>query len=660
MLDTTTGIDIGTVSSTGCSDISDNSVRVIREAADGGTVETDSNETEVTICIDGVPDPLTMLHNNVSSNLNYAYIITDDAGMVLAFPPSNVIDLNGAGVGICRIYGVSFSGTLNSTTGIDISAVTATGCSDISDNSVRVIREGLDGGTVETDTHETEVTICVDSVPDPLTILHDNVSSNLNYAYIVTDDTGMVLAFPPSNVIDLNSAGVGICRIYGVAFAGTLDTTTGVDISAVTATGCSDISDNSVRVIREAAHGGTVETDSSETEVAICIDGVPDPLTILHNNVSSNLNYAYVITDDAGMVLAFPPGNVIDLDGAGPGICRIYGVSFSGTLNSTTGIDISAVTATGCSDISDNSVRVIRETVDGGTVETDSNETEVTICIDGVPDPLTILHNNTSSNLNYAYVITDDAGMVLAFPPNNIIDLDGAGPGVCRIYGVSFSGTLNSTTGIDICAVTATGCSDISDNSVRIIREAVHGGTVSSVDGFSTISICVDGAADPIELQHTSTVGSFSYVITDSSDVILMITTSTVVNLDGAGVGVCHIWGVSYTGTLNPTSGVPVDILTSSGCVDLSDNFIEVTREDSGSACDPTITLESLVELDGTNVMLGIQTLYGEDYRVEATSDLVSDMWTSLTNGVPGNGNTVSVELSKESEMFRVFRVLSE
>ena len=67
------------------------------------------------------------------------------------------------------------------------------------------------------------------------------------------------------------------------------------------------------------------------TAVTICKDGVPDPITVTHDS-SSALNYAYIITDGSGNVLVFPGGNVIDLDGAPAGVCRVYGISYSGTL----------------------------------------------------------------------------------------------------------------------------------------------------------------------------------------------------------------------------------------------------------------------------------------------------------------------------------------
>ena len=605
-LDMTTGIDISEVSGSLCADVSDNSVRVIREAADGGTVETDGNETEVVICVDGVPDPLTIVHDNVSPNLNYAYVITDDSGMVLAFPSGNTIDLDGAGSGICRIYGVSFSGTLNTTTGIDINSVTATGCSDISDNSVRVIREVADGGTVETDSNETEVLICVDGVPDPLTILHDNMSPNLNYGHIVTDDSGMVLAYPPSNVIDLDGAGAGICRIYGVSFFGTLNTTTGIDIDDVTASGCAEVSDNSVRVTREEADGGMVQTDGNETEVIICVDGVDDPLTIVNDSDAENFNYAYVVTDDSGTVLDFPSSNVIDLNGAGVGICRIYGVSFFGTLNTSTGIDISEVTASGCSDISENSVRVIREQAHGGMVETDDNETEVAVCIDGT-DPFTMDHDNDSPNLNYAFVVTDDSDTVLTFPSSNVIDPDDMDIDVeiFRIYGVSFSGTLDTTIDIDISEVTASGCSDISENSVRVLRNPADGGTVETDDNETEVIICVDGVPDPLTILRNTVspnLQNYAYVITDDSGMVLAFPSGNVIDLDGAGPGICRIYGVSFSGVLNTNTGVDISAVIASGCSDISDNSIRVIREgtDGGTVETDSNDTEVTICVDGS------------------------------------------------------------
>ncbi|MCD2261062.1 hypothetical protein, partial [Psychroserpens luteolus] len=117
------------------------------------------------------------------------YVITnEDASVILAISPSATIDLNGAGVGTCQIWGWSYRGMADngaSFIGGPLADLDAAECSDISDNAVNVIREAADGGTVAIDlaatgnpnnttsfNGDTEAVICVDSQADPLVITH--------------------------------------------------------------------------------------------------------------------------------------------------------------------------------------------------------------------------------------------------------------------------------------------------------------------------------------------------------------------------------------------------------------------------------------------------------------------------------------------------------
>ncbi len=383
--------------------------------------------------------------------------------------------------------------------------------------------------------------------------------------------------------------------------------------------------------------GGMLDSDHGLTPV-ICLDGTPDPITV-SNNSASALSYAYIVTDDMGGVLAYPPGNTIDLDGATPGVCRIYGISYEGTLNETTGIPVTSVTASGAHDLSDNYIEVTRTVPDGGMLDSDRGLTPV-ICLDGTPDPITVSNNSTSA-LNYAYIVTDDMGGVLAYPPGNVIDLDGATPGVCRIYGISYEGTLNETTGIPVTNVTASGCHDLSGNYVEVTRIGVDGGQVMHVAGHTAITICLDANPDPLPMTNTSvyTDMPYTYIVTDDSGMVLAFPPGGTIDLNGATPGVCRIYGISYTGVLDRATGVSVGAVTSSVCSDLSDNYVRVTRHDTGSGCDTNISFEGTGRLLPNNtIALSIKTMYGKTYVLEATDSLLAPDWQPVLSDIVGNG----------------------
>ncbi|MCD2260984.1 hypothetical protein KWG70_17330, partial [Psychroserpens sp. XSD401] len=314
------------------------------------------------ICVDNQDDFINVNIGSGSVGTNSGFIITDAAtNEILGLPNNGPFNLNGAGIGICEIWYVryenNFSGNIVGNSLSDL-----TGCFDLS-NPVQVIREAADGGTVAIDlaatgnpnnttsfNGDTEAVICVDSQADPLVITHENPGAeNLSYRYVITnEDASVILAISPSATIDLNGAGVGTCQIWGWSYRGMADNGAsfiGGPLADLDAAECSDISDNAVNVIREAADGGTVAIDlaatgnpnnttsfNGDTEAVICVDSQADPLVITHENPGAeNLSYRYVITnEDASVILAISPSATIDLNGAGVGTCQIWGWSYRG------------------------------------------------------------------------------------------------------------------------------------------------------------------------------------------------------------------------------------------------------------------------------------------------------------------------------------------
>ncbi|MEM7086489.1 MAG: T9SS type A sorting domain-containing protein, partial [Bacteroidota bacterium] len=457
-------------------------------------------------------DPLVVVHTNTAPNLSYRYVITDNSpdSIILAIAGTNEISLDGAGPGTCQIWGWSYRGLADngaSFIGSPLADLNAVDCSDISDNSIEVIREEADGGEVRVDLDATgnpnnttsisangeSVVICVDGRPDPLVVVHDNTAPNLTYRYVITDLSDTILAIADTNTIDLDGAGTGACKIWGWSYRG-LDQSTfiGGPLSDLAAEDCSDISDNSILVVRQAADGGNVEIDIAATgnpnnttsisadgmTAVICVDGRPDPIVVSHITSAAFLSYRYVITnEDASEILAITDSDTINLDGAGPGTCQIWGWSYRGLADngaSFIGGPLSDLQAVDCSDLSDESITVIREAADGGTVTLANGDTEVTICAgDGQPDPLEVVHTNTAPNLTFQYVVTDsDANnTILAIFNTNIIDLEGAGEGVCRIWGWSYRGLDGASfIGEPLQMLQDEDCSDISDDFIEVIR----------------------------------------------------------------------------------------------------------------------------------------------------------------------------------------------
>jgi len=124
-------------------------------------------------------------------------------------------------------------------------------------------------------------------------------------------------------------------------------------------------------------------------------------------------------------------------------------------------------------------------------------------------------------------------------------------------------------------------CFDLSDNFISVIRDMPDGGTVQTIDGATEVTtIAGDGIDDIIEFESLGTSNSnFAYVITDDQNNILGIPPGNSQNFEGAGVGICRVWGLSYTGNILVGMGDNAATATlTDDCFSLSSNYIEVNR----------------------------------------------------------------------------------
>ncbi|MEN0005643.1 MAG: T9SS type A sorting domain-containing protein, partial [Bacteroidota bacterium] len=570
-----------------CFELSSNFIIVNRLEVDGGTVATTDGATEVTACTnDGVADIFSYTNTSTSSEA-YAYVVTDENNIILDILSGDSNDFDGAGIGICRVWGLSFTGNVLAQVGDDAAAVALTDeCFELSSNFITVTRKEVDGGMVALTDGSTEVNVCAnDGVADILSYTNTSTSSEA-YAYVVTDENNIILDILSGDSSDFDGAGVGVCRVWGLSFSGNVLAQVGDDAAITMLTDeCFELSSNFITVNRLEVDGGMVATTDGATEATVCVnDGVADVLAYTNTSTSS-ANYAYVVTDDNNIIIAILEGDSNDFDGAGIGICRVWGLSFTGNVLAQVGDDAAAVALTDeCFELSSNFVTVTRKEVDGGTVALADGGTEVNICAnDGVSDVLTYTNTSASSEA-YAYVVTDENNIILDILDGDSNDFDGAGLGICRVWGLSFSGNVLAQAGDDAAATMLTDeCFELSSNFITVNRLEVDGGMVTTTDGATEATVCVnDGIADILSYTNTSTSAApYVYVVTDENNIILEILSGDNNDFDGAGIGICRVWGLSFTGNVLAQVGDDAAITTlTDECFELSENFITVTRKE--------------------------------------------------------------------------------
>jgi hypothetical protein len=110
-------------------------------------------------------------------------------------------------------------------------------------------------------------------------------------------------------------------------------------------------------------------------------------------------------------------------------------------------------------------------------------------------------------------------------------------------------------------------------------QEECAGGTVSTADGETAVDVIVgDGTADVIEFEAEGGVGSYSFVVTDNDGEILAVLEGNSNDFEGAGEGVCRLYGAGYFGGLSAAVGTDITAATADSCFSLSSNFVEITR----------------------------------------------------------------------------------
>ena len=566
-----TGLTVGNNLSDleGCYALSNN-ISVDREDPEGGALTFDGGGTEIEICAgDGISDAFTpVLVDAVGSNMGW--IITDPDSNILDLPLAPPFDLETAGGGLCLIWHIGYGDGLS---GLEVGENTMdlNGCFDLS-NPLRVIREGLSGGNLTTMAGETELEICAnDGVTDGFQILL-NGNSGEEDAWVITDDSGNILALPLAPPFDLEGAGEGVCQVWYLAYSfGLSGLTVGNNVADLD--GCFGFS-NPITVTRYAPEGGDLSFSGGGTTLDICAgDGNSDAFTPeLINNVNSE--EAWIITDPSGVILGLPSAPPFDLEGAGGGACSIYHLSYGGDI---TGLAMGNNIAdlAGCLDLS-NAIVVNRTGVNGGVLATTDGATELDICAgDGISDAFNVVLNENEGDQS-AWIITGPDGRILGLPPSPPFDLDAAGSGTCQIWNISYATGL---TGLNLNANVAdlNGCYAFS-NPITVNREDPAGGELRLPDGTEVLDICAgDGIPDPFTPIIQNNNGSeLAWIITDPNGTILALPAGPPFDLEGAGGGQCLLWALSYGGTITGlTTGANINDLE--GCLDIS-NAITVNR----------------------------------------------------------------------------------
>lgn len=563
----TAGLNVNSLG--GCYALS-NPVNVSINSVDGGSISTTD---PLDVCVGNGDDDIVNVILTGPVGSNSSYVITDTNGNIIDLSSVGQFNFEGAGIGTCLIWHISYEGTL---TGLAVgsSVNNLVGCHDFS-NPLTVVRNEANGGTLTTSLGD-NIEVCLgDGIDENLNVELSN-PVGANFIWLITDSAGNILDLPAGPPFSFENAGPGVCLIWHMSYSNNVS---GINVgsNASNIQGCFDLS-NPITVTRSDVDGGNIAT-SDPTDICVG-DGVADPINVILSGTEGP-NNSWVVTDTNGNILELPASSPFNFEDAGTGVCLIWNISYlSGLTGLTVGSNVSGLA--GCYDLS-NSITVTRNSVVGGTISSSLGD-QIRICVSDSEADIIDVALSGGQGTNNMWAITDENGIVLTLPSSPPFDASSFPTGTCVIYNVSFSSNFGGITiGSDINNLS--GCYALS-NAITIRKGGVVAGTISTTD---PTSVCVgDGQSDLVNVTLTGSQGpTNAWVITDESGNIIALPTSPPFDFDSADVGTCLIWNVTYAGTIE---GVLIGANASniSGCFELSNSItIERNQVSGGTLSTP-------------------------------------------------------------------------
>lgn len=449
--------------------------------AKGGMIALANGTTKARIIVDDTPDPLNVTRDSSAAGDNIGWLITDSELKILALPTMPPFDLNGAGVGTCLIWSISYEDGLQGLS-VGENAGELEGCFALS-NPITVERlapgtQIVETGQVSMPSGETTRYTCPGN-DGPITVQLNYETPAGQVAYVVTDESFNILKVSTTNGLDLSGAGVGTCYIWAFNYTGSIRAMPGESVfSTQFSTDQWLISQNAIRVIRETPEAGRITTVAGETEVYACIDGMPDVWGFVPTGESA-ANFVLVITDGNDNILMFNTKGYQDFDPAGIGNCRVYGLSYTGSLTAKPGDDISTTQLSDrCFDLSDNWVTVVRNSPDGGRVS--SGGTEI-VKLTGSGSTEVTFSTTSTSTAPYTYFVLNPDFSIRAITMS-AYDFAGAPDAQYLVYGASYTGSVSPQVGGQLFGQrVSAGCFDLSDNAVSVMVRRGMGFTATPV-----------------------------------------------------------------------------------------------------------------------------------------------------------------------------------
>ena len=607
---------------------------------DGGTVAFTGGDTEVTIVVDGESDFLsfTSTIDAATAGYNFTYVVTDAAGTILGIPPGNLVDFDGAGLGACNVYGLSYTGTLSIAQGDNLlgGQDLSDDCFMLSSNNLTVIRVASNVNAQVFASSNTTGKIGVFGILDDGNILQDEFNSqDLDADGIYFDEENDVLyqLNRTANVINVYAdvnASLQVGGMPTLVATSTSNFTNGREI-AISADGtklvvADDVTDANKFVIYDITT--TSITFDKILDADINLWGVHtngDQLIAIVDNSADVAIYDNFFANAAGPVSPTMTVTIADM-------VRTHGLTYDVEEDYMILTDVGAASSAG-----DGALVTIKNWTTASADGTVSAGEQVRNAggTSKLGNPVDVAYDKNNGMI-YIAERAREGGLILGFRKPALSG------GIAPVFMADFPGA-----------------SAVNLMNTLIILEPcglVEGGSVTLSDGNSEATIIVDGNPNMIDFASTAepvTNGhSFVYVITDAAGIVLGLPAMGPIDFDGSGVGACNIYGLSYTGNLTLAAnddlfgGQPL----SDDCFDLSDNNATVNR------INPEPVDANLFISSNTQAQVGL-------YSILESGTIASSSFSTAFNDADGiyydDVNDVLYHLNRGDNVIKMYGTVS-
>jgi hypothetical protein len=434
--------------STGCFQLSKNSISLKLNVFRGHTVKTNINSDSLLICTgDGLPNLVNFSSSDSLSGLNYRYVLTTLANNIIQVINGTSIDFEAIGLREMRLYSVAFNGNFNSQTGVSIfNANLSSGCYKISDNFIKILRDRPANHRILFSNNDTIQKLCL-SKSGSFARLKSTFTGKTGYVYILLNKFNNIIMLNPTQNIDIEKLEDGDYQVYGLSYTGSLNLQVGNSFKPddILATSCFRLSSNSVKFYKGGyAEGGQISTFLSSNTLFSCPkDGVADLIDISVPNNPIGTNYQFLITDSLNRLFYAPFDNqLINFDNTPAGNYRVYGIAYTGSLGFQLGGNILNNTlVNACFDLSDNYLEIYHNKPEAGQIsKRDGTISKTIIAINNNQKDSILLKvtNAKPINVPYSFVMVNENNMIV-YTHNASFNLDTLKIGRYKIYGVASS-----------------------------------------------------------------------------------------------------------------------------------------------------------------------------------------------------------------------------